>query len=59
LKVSLFKAVRITSSSRRPQLLARFGRVPGIALSIPKLVVILKPPQVKTSLFKLRFSLFM
>jgi len=46
-----------TSSSRRLHLLASFGRVPGIALSIPELLVILKPPQVETSLFKLRFSL--
>jgi len=35
---------RGTSSSRRLQLLASFERVLGIALSIPVLVVILKPP---------------
>jgi len=44
LKVSLFKNNRSTSSSRRLQLLASFGRVPGTALSVPELVVILKPP---------------
>ena len=54
-----FQRIRDTSSSRRLQLHANFGRVPGNASSIPELVVILKPPQVETSIFKLRFSLFM
>ena len=48
-----------TSSSIRLQFLASFGRVPAIALSIPELVVILKPSQVYTSIFRLRFSIFM
>ena len=48
---------RDTSSSRRLQLLASFGRVIGIALSIPELLVILKPSQVETSLFRLKLSL--
>ena len=45
------------SSSRRLHLLASFGRVPGIALSILEFLVILKPSQVETSLFRLKFSL--
>ena len=48
-------AIWDTSSSRRLQLLAIFGRVPGIALSIPELLVILKPSQVETSIFRLKF----
>ena len=36
--------IKSTSSSRRPQLHARFGRVPSTALNVPVLVVILKPP---------------
>jgi len=46
-----------TSSSIKLHLLAIFGRVPGVSLSIPELLVILKPSQVDTSLFSLRFSL--
>lgn len=38
-----------TSSSRRHQLLASFGRVPGIALSILELLVILKPSQIENT----------
>ena len=49
-----------TSSSRRLQLLTSFGRVPGIASSIPVLVVILKPSQVVDfPSFRLKVSLFM
>ena len=46
-----------TSSSRRLQLLASFGRVPGIALSILELLVILKPSQIEntSSSTKLQF----
>jgi len=35
--------IRSTSSSRRPELHARLGRVPGTTLSVLVLVVILKP----------------
>jgi len=42
-------AIWDTSSSRRLQLLASFGRVPGIALSIPELLVILKPSQIENT----------
>ena len=38
--------IRDPSSSRRLQLIASFGRVPGNASSIPELVVILKPSHV-------------
>ena len=48
-----------TSSRKRLQLLASFGRVLGIALSIPELLVILKPSQVETSLFQVEVSPFM
>jgi len=55
--VILLQRIGDTSSSRRLQLLASFERVIGIALSIPYLLVILKPSQVETSLFRLRLFL--
>jgi len=35
--------IRSTSSSRKPEVHAKIGRVPGTALNTPVLVVILKP----------------
>ena len=55
----LLQRIWDTSSSRRLQLLASFGRVRGNASGIPELVVILKPSQVlDLPSYRLKIPLF-